>query len=51
MILDIMDNETPDSNPIEITNAELLGKLRSIKGQYSHQNNPVYYFDNAPIKY
>lgn len=51
LVLDIKDNETPDSDPVEITDEKLLEKLRSIKGQYSHKGNPVYYYDNAPVDY
>lgn len=50
LVIDIMDNEAPGSNPVKITDETLLEKLRSIKGQYSYKNNPVYHYDNAPVE-
>jgi hypothetical protein len=51
LLLSIRYEDGPGSDLVEITDKALLEKLRSIKGQYSYRNNPVYYYEDAPVRY
>jgi hypothetical protein len=45
-VLCIQDDEFPGSTRIEITDEKLLGKLRSVNGQFVHDGHPVFYYEN-----
>ena len=37
--------EPPETDPVEITDENLLRKLRSFKGQFSYRGTPVFYYE------
>jgi len=51
LVLSVVEEDGPCSELVEITDEKVLEKLRSLKGQYSIRGNPIYYYEDAHVKY